>query len=91
VIARNVAEWEKLTGRKWWDDYVPFHRRSSLPWERHGLFEHLMTPPRDIMPFGRKLQGLAFFFPLFFLSFLLFFFSGTTGVKEMYFICLGLY
>jgi len=36
-----VKAWEVHTGQRWMNDSVPQSRRSSFPWERRGLLNHL--------------------------------------------------
>eukprot|EP00039_Didymoeca_costata_P011413 m.160069 g.160069 ORF g.160069 m.160069 type:complete len:1577 (-) comp15166_c0_seq2:5-4735(-) len=44
-LKKAVKKWEDRLGMKWLDDYVPNVRRSSFPWERLGIFDHLLKPP----------------------------------------------
>lgn len=66
-MSARVKEWEARTGRKWTDDYEPYYQRSSFPWERRAMFEHLLlaqaledeallnSSPVELH--GRRLQG----------------------------------
>ena len=47
-LKNSVQACEAATGYSWYNDFVPEHQRSSLPWERQDTFRHLtdrlMTP-----------------------------------------------
>ena len=56
-----MGAWEKHTGRRWsLDEYEPVHRRSSLPWERRGLFEHLLTAHDDMDYHARLIREMQY-------------------------------
>ena len=57
----SIREWELKTGHDWATEYEPIERRSSFPWERKGLFSHLMdegdTEDITVSHVLRHLQG----------------------------------
>ena len=41
-MRRAIEEWEERMGQPWLNDTVPSNKISSFPWERLGVFDHLV-------------------------------------------------
>lgn len=41
-MRRAVKEWETRMGQPWLNDTIPSNKISSFPWERLGIFDHLV-------------------------------------------------